>query len=124
MTDTQTTQSSAGTGITFPSGSEVYDSIMANIEPELLSTRIANLDEAYPNETADAKKKRYERYAAAFVQYDQEYAKWEQGLNDAVSEYRKSTMKFAEEESHTHDVSVMSSIEKNLDDPTSTPAHT
>ena len=110
-----TTTSPAGTGITFPSGTEVYDSIMANIESDLLSGKIATLDDAYPNETADEKKARYERYAAAFVAYDAEYAKWEQGLSDAVTDYRKTAMKSAEDESKTTDESALSAIEQSIE---------
>ena len=66
--------------IVFPSGTEVYDGLMVDIEPELLSANIPHLDEPYVGESEEDRKKRYDRYTEAFAKYDEAFAKWEAGF--------------------------------------------
>jgi|CXWL01.1.fsa_nt_gi transketolase len=115
MDDTQTVQTPATDDLVFPSGTEVYDSIMSGIDPELLSANIPTLDAAYADETEEEKKARYERYSVSFAKYDEEYAKWESKLNSAVSDYRKTALQSAEAESRSADTDVLSQLEKDLE---------
>lgn len=117
MDDTQTP--SAGTDpLTFPTGNEVYDSLMGSIEPELLSANIPHLDDPYIGESEADHAARYERYTAAFVKYDEAYANWEAQLNSTVTTYRRTALQTAEAESRAEDASALSMLEENLEQAT------
>lgn len=117
ITDPQATQTAdQAHAAIFPSGEEVYDGLMAQIEPELLSANIPHLDEAYPSETEEEKKARYDRYSAAFVKYDEMYAEWEKNLNEIVTDYRKDALTSAETESKQEDASALAQLEQNFGD--------
>src|SRR3989344_1364855 len=92
-------------------GTEVYDGLMANIEPELLSANIPHIDDAYVNESEQDRKVRYERYTAAFAKYDEAYALWEAQLNEAVTTYRRDALKSAEQESRSEDGNALAALE-------------
>lgn len=100
--------------IVFPTGTEVYDGLMVDIEPELLSSNIPHLDAPYVGESEEDHKKRYERYTAAFAKYDEAFAKWEAGLKEAVAKYRRDALKFAEDKSRSNDVNALSLIESAI----------
>lgn len=77
-------------------GQEVYDSIMASIEPDLVSTQLPLLTEKYANETDDEKTARMARYEAAFAKYDEEFAKFMEMLHGEVRAVRKDARDTAE----------------------------
>lgn len=49
----------------------IYDTLMAEIEPDLTSENIVKLDEKYRNESEEDKKIRMERYTLAFQMFDE-----------------------------------------------------
>lgn len=100
--------------IQFPTGEEVYDSIMGGIEPELISVNIPHLDEQYANETEEEKSARYERYTQAFAKYDEAYAKWEAELNTLVTNYRHEALSSAEAQSKQEDAGALSQLEESF----------
>lgn len=51
-------------------GDELYDSIMAKIEPELLTANLPRIKDLTQNETPDQRRARAARYTAAFAAYD------------------------------------------------------
>lgn len=53
-----------------PSGVEIYNALMQDIEPDLVSTAIEQLDEKYANETESDRNDRVQRYAKAVTKYD------------------------------------------------------
>lgn len=63
---------------------DVYDMIMASIEPELMSENIESLDEWYQNETEQENKERLERYKRAFTEcnkiWSQFTVRWDSAL--------------------------------------------
>lgn len=98
----------------FPTGAEVYDALMAGIEPDLVSTTIPTLDEKYAEETEEQKKSRYERYSAAFAAYDEAYAKWEQEMRGIVKDYRKNALQSAEADSRSADETMLTTLESQF----------
>ncbi len=86
----------------------MYDQIMGEIEPDLLTTQIPLLDEKYKNETPEQKKNRMAAYAQAFKIFDEAfkgmagemYGEIEK-LKHAAQESRTS----AEEKQRSDDVS-------------------
>lgn len=74
---------------------ELYDLLMADIEPDLVTSTIPTLEEKYRGESPEDAKKRAERYAKAFVTFEERFqtvvAFWKKGLGrlkkDALAEY-------------------------------------
>jgi hypothetical protein len=70
-------------------GAVLYDSIMADIEPELLTANIAALTTLVAKETPEQRKARAVRYAAAFTEYEKRFvarnADWQAGFKKLKS---------------------------------------
>lgn len=114
MSDTQTTTDDGQ--IQMPSGTEVYDGLMSAIEPELVSSNLAHLDEPYVNETPEEHDARYERYNNAFAQYEIAFAKWMSDLQQAVRSFRRTAIATAEAENKLEEQEgAMSAIEMELE---------
>lgn len=117
VTDPQATDASVqpeDAALNFPTGEEVYDSIMGEIEPELLTANIPHLDEQYVNETEEDRAARYERYNTAYAAYDEAYAKWEADLNTLVTSYRHDALSSAEAQSKQDDETAMTQLEQSF----------
>lgn len=72
-----------------PSTVELYDLLMREIEPELLSTSIAGLALKYRRETPEQSNERAERYAKAFREYDRRLETYIQTLNASIRKFGK-----------------------------------
>lgn len=86
------------------SGQEIYDAIMAEIQPELTSAIYPTLAEKYKDETEDDRAARMKRYEEAFAEYDKRYAVFLQKVNTDVHEMKKSARDAAEAKAHEQDV--------------------
>jgi hypothetical protein len=100
--------------VRLPTGQEVYDGIMSMIDPELMSTQIDHLDEKYVGESPEDRKARYNRYAESFKKYDEMYAEWQKNMNEAVTEYRKESLKSAEIESREEDAAALAQLDSDF----------
>ncbi|KKW36635.1 hypothetical protein A2454_02055 [Candidatus Peribacteria bacterium RIFOXYC2_FULL_55_14] len=98
-----------------PSGSEIYDSFMAFIEPELLSVNLPSLAEKYKGESEEERKTRMERYRKAFAAYDRAYEKWITGLRDAVKQKRSEAYRAAEEKENKEQTSALQDLEAQFE---------
>jgi len=99
-------------GFRFPTGEEIYDSIMQKIEPELVNANLKALDAPYQGESEAEHKTRYERYSRAFAAYKVEYQKWVTNLRQAVGAYKKAVMKASEGAEKEEEAMLL----KNLED--------
>ena len=99
------------TATPLPTGQEIYDRLMAMIEPELMLGNVKKLDIAYPKETMSQRKKRYARYAKAFREYRTQYKVWLTGLKAAVSAYKRAVVKASERISKTKENSAIAELE-------------
>ncbi len=63
---------------------EIYNILMSEIEPELMTGMIPMLDDLYIEETPEEKKERGERYARAFILFQERFqdfcGAWKQSL--------------------------------------------
>jgi hypothetical protein len=100
--------------LSFSSGEEVYDSIMAEIEPDLTHEQIPLLEEIYKDETPDEKEARSARYRQAFEEYDRRYATFELQLQANVRSFQIAAMKTAESSAHVQDEAGLAHIESTL----------
>ncbi|HAI97992.1 TPA: hypothetical protein DCL30_00410 [Candidatus Peribacteria bacterium] len=83
-------------GLHVPTGTQVYDALMLQIDPELLTANIPSLGEKYRDETPEAKAERLKRYGASYARYDQVFLEWITSLHAAVRSYRHEALQSAE----------------------------
>lgn len=105
-------------GFQFPTGQQIYDMIMGQIEPELLTANLDTLDAPYAGESKDAHDARYERYSRAFAKYKVAYAQWVSELHQAIGSYKRAVRKAAEGANQEKEEQIL----KNLEDQFSLPA--
>lgn len=80
-----------------PTGTQIYDGIMAKIEPELMTTEVQTLSEKYRDESPEDHKIRMARYDVAFAEYDKQYGSFLMKLKVRADACRKSARKNSEE---------------------------
>jgi len=100
--------------IQIPTGEEIYNAIMGEIEPELLSQNIPSLDEKYSGETEEERAKRLKRYQEAYKTYDEKYTKWIEGLKQLVEKARRHAIQSAEKESRDKELVGLAYLESQL----------
>ena len=76
-----------------PTGEEIYNQLMAKIEPVLMTSEIPSLQERYKDETPEQKDARTKRYDAAFAEYEKQYAQYATELQDTFKAFKKEAVK-------------------------------
>jgi hypothetical protein len=98
----------------FPSGQEIYDSIMQKIEPELVSASLPILNEKYKDESPKDKEARKKRYNLAFLKYNKEFKAYMVKLQVQANQYYKDVRLSLEEKSREKETKDLSSIESQI----------
>lgn len=98
------------------SAEELYDSLMREIEPDLTTDQIENLETKYPNETPEDAKARLEHYALAFVIFDESLAEWDTDRKEEIRLIKAEMQHIAEEKATAEDADALDKIEKSIDD--------
>jgi hypothetical protein len=106
-----TTQDNDTTVVTLPTGADVYNGIMSEIEPDLVNDMIPLLDMKYAGETPIQNAARLARYRAAYDEYAVRFAAWAEEMSTLVQKYRKSALKLEEKQSLEKESSVLTSLE-------------
>ena len=106
---TQTLQTNTG-DVTMPSGDEIYDALMADIEPDLITTNLPHLDEKYAGETPEQKAARMARYEAAYARYDAVFTEWLANLKGVVNDTRHQALVTAEEKDRGDEQATLDKI--------------
>lgn len=114
-----TTEDTAVAVVELPTGAEVYDGIMSDIEPDLVSNMIPLLDEKYAGETPEQNAIRLTRYRTAYEEYGRRFAVWEKEMSQLVTSYRKGALKIEEQDSRDAESSALLSIEDQFNTTTS-----
>ena len=112
--DQHTQQAASGTGQVTTAGDALYDSIMAEIEPELTTAQINTLVEKYKGETPEEAKARAERYNKAFEEYEKRFAQTQQGWDASFKQYKHEALASAEKEDRTEDEKNLTQLEASL----------
>jgi len=99
---------------TIPTAEEIYNGLMRDIEPDLLTDQIPLLDEKYANETEEEKKARMARYTEAYAKYDVEYNTYIADLKEKASEYKKAAFKEAEEKDQKQEQAALAQLESQF----------
>jgi len=97
-----------------PSGKQLYDSLMGDIEPELVSSVIPALAARYAGETPDAHTSRMERYKRAFEEYDRRCAEYLRGLRSDVATFRKQSRKAVEGRQRSAEQAALQTLEDSI----------
>lgn len=101
-------------GLSLPSGQDVYDALMSEIEPELTSSQIPLLAQKYANESASEKSARVKRYDAAYAAYAVAFKKWSEELNQLVIRMKHDAMASAEADDRSHEAEDLSRLESSF----------
>lgn len=97
-----------------PTGDELYDMLMRNIEPDLTTGQIPLLDAKYKNETPEEAAVRAERYKKAFAEYDLQLSAYLAKLHAKVREYQSSARSSLENDERTKEARALSGIENAI----------
>ena len=97
-----------------PTGQELYDAIMCEIEPELTTDGVKRIAQTYKDETPHERYERKKRYILAFERYDQAYEGYIQTLQTQVDRYCKSSFEAAEVEDREQEKSSMDAIHQAI----------
>ncbi len=100
--------------LTVPTGTQVYDALMFDIEPELITENLAHLDEPYTQETPEGRVRRYDHYRESFEMYDIAFNEWISALSSSVQTYKRQALKSEEQESNTEDMYSMNALEEEF----------
>lgn len=90
---------------------EIYDLLMADIEPELLLEVIPTLDTKYKGESKDEHEERMERYQDAYAKFDEESAGFMQRVHENAKRTRHDAMQAEENADRAEEQSELNSIE-------------
>lgn len=102
------------TSTTSAQGQQIYDEIMGQIEPELLSTVLPTLKEKYKDETPQQAQERNARYDAAFAEYDKRYAQYMVDLSTKVHALQRTVRADEEKDVKTAEAQELSSLESSI----------
>lgn len=95
-------------------GTEIYDQIMGQIEPELTSTERPLLVEKYKDETPEEAKDRAERYSKALAEYEKQYQEYMTGMESKIRSFGVGVMRSVENEDKAGDTQNLTDLEKSI----------
>lgn len=100
--------------VTLPSGTDIYNAIMREIEPDLVTDAIATLGKKYAGESAAQKQNRLERYRSAYQKYDEVYEEWMKKFKSEVTRFKRTAFASAEARSEAEDAKAMADLESQM----------
>lgn len=101
--------------LVIPSGQEIYDTIMAGIDPELTTAGLETLDTKYATETEDEKAARAARYDIAFAEYDKQFQLYNDQWMETLRTYKRTAIASLEKENReSEEKAALDSIESSL----------
>ena len=95
---------------------EIYNALMYDIEPELMTDMIPELDEIYANETEEEREERAERYARAFEMFSDEFENILALWKTELLTFKKQALASFKTQSTAEDAEHLLNIEHSIDD--------
>jgi hypothetical protein len=89
---------------------ELYNTLMADIEPDLLLENIPGLDAKYAGETPEEHDARLKRYEVAYKKFDEEFGKFMVNVDDKVRTTRRESLRAKEQEVRKGEEDAINSI--------------
>ncbi len=96
------------------SGPELYDMLMAPIEPELVSAAIPGLTERYAGESPDRAKERKERYRRAFEEYARRFAAYMERWDAQLHAFKRAVSASLEDTAREGDEAGMRALDSAI----------
>lgn len=93
---------------------EIYDSLMAEIEPDLLLASIPLLDIKYAAETPTEHEARMKRYAVAYKKFEEAFLAFKSGVKGSIRTAKKQSLREKEQESAAVDREKLDAISKKF----------
>lgn len=93
---------------------QLYDTLMSEIEPDLLLANLPTLDAKYAGESAADRAERMKRYDAAYAKFDKEFATFMAEVQEEVRVSKRTALKQKEEQDKLSDQPVLDSLEAAL----------
>ena len=88
--------------------------IMGEIEADLTLDNLPSNEEKYAGETKEKTIARAQRYKAAFIEYNERYAKYKQEQDDAIRTYGRKSIQAVEAQATQRVDGAMSEIESAI----------
>jgi len=96
-------------------GKQIYDQIMAQIDPELVTDSLNTLSEKYKDETPEQATARSARYEAAFAEYDKRYAAYMMELGGKVKSLQRTVRAGIESDEHQQEeATTLTNLESSI----------
>lgn len=90
---------------------QLYDMLMRDIEPDLLSYNIPKLEEYYKGETEQQHDNRMKRYQAAYEAFDIVFREFMNDVQEEVRETKRESLHEKEMEDRSGEQSKLASLE-------------
>lgn len=100
--------------VKIPTGEELYNFLMKDIEADLLTDQLPLLDEKYKSETPDQAAARAQRYDKAFAEYEKRLAAYMAELNAKVREYQRTAMQSIEGQERAEEEKKLDGLEQQM----------
>ena len=93
---------------------QVYNTLMADIEPDLMLETIPLLDQKYAGESKADHDVRMKRYEAAYRKFDEEFTKLMAEVNEEVRQEKKTALHSKEEAARSEESTQLQSLEASF----------
>ncbi len=90
---------------------QLYDTLMSEIEPDLMLATLPTLDAKYVGESEADRAVRMKRYEAAYAKFDAEFEKFMADVQEEVRVSRREALKAKEEQDRQSDQPALASLE-------------
>ena len=97
---------------------EIYDALMFEFEPDLVSAMIPELDYIHQGESKQERKERLQRYAEAFEMFFAAFEDMAKGWESNSLNIKQEIVKEFAQEVGLKEEDLLTSIEKEIDDST------
>ena len=101
-------------GKKIPTAEDIYDYLMQEIEPDLVTSNAQSLEEKYADESAEEQEQRFLRYRKAFAEYKQKKADFFVQMETKVKHFCQERFEKLEAASRSHDDEKVAALEKLL----------
>lgn len=94
---------------------DVYNVLMAGIEPELLLSRIPMLDALYAGESPEEHEARMEKYAVAYKKFDAALKAFMTDVNGSARSVQRHALKDKEQQARSQEMNTLTSLASAFD---------
>ena len=90
---------------------QIYDLLMAEIEPDLMLANLPLLDEKYAGESEQDQKKRMARYERSYAEFDRQFNDFMNEVNDDVRDSKRASLAKQESDAKKSEQDELASLE-------------